>query len=66
MSDLRQSRLDKLQKLKSLGLEAYPQPNLEFKNTCQEAQKMLGKKVHDQFEVQAPAGKLTYKIVAIA
>jgi len=27
---------------------------------------MLGKKVHDQFDVEAPAGKLTYKIVAIA
>jgi len=27
---------------------------------------MMGKKVHDQFEVQAPAGKLTYKIVSIA
>jgi len=27
---------------------------------------MIGKKVHDQFEVQAPIGKLTYKIVSIA
>lgn len=27
---------------------------------------MMGKKLHDQFEVEAPAGKLTYKIVAIA
>lgn len=27
---------------------------------------MMGKKVRDQFEVEAPAGKLTYKIVAIA
>ena len=27
---------------------------------------MMGKKVHDEFDVQAPAGKLTYKIVAIA
>lgn len=27
---------------------------------------MIGKKVHDEFEVQAPAGKLTYKIVDIA
>lgn len=27
---------------------------------------MLGKKVHDEFDVDAPAGKLTYKIVAIA
>jgi len=27
---------------------------------------MMGKKVHDEFEVEAPAGKLTYKIVTIA
>ena len=27
---------------------------------------LLGKKLHDQFDVEAPAGKLTYKIVAIA
>jgi transcription elongation factor GreA len=27
---------------------------------------LVGKKLHDQFEVEAPAGKLTYKIVAIA
>jgi len=27
---------------------------------------MMGKKVRDQFEVDAPAGKLTYKIVSIA
>lgn len=27
---------------------------------------MMGKKIHDQFEVEAPIGKLTYKIVAIA
>jgi transcription elongation factor GreA len=27
---------------------------------------MIGKKIHDQFEVEAPAGKLTYKIVSIA
>ncbi len=45
MSDLRQIRLDKLEKIKSLGLDAYPQPNLKSKNTCLEAQKMLGKSV---------------------
>lgn len=45
MSDLRQIRLDKLEKIKSLGLEAYPQPNLESKNTCLEAKTLLGKKV---------------------
>lgn len=27
---------------------------------------MMGKKVRDEFEVDAPAGKLTYKIVSIA
>lgn len=27
---------------------------------------LMGKKLHDQFDVDAPAGKLTYKIVAIA
>jgi transcription elongation factor GreA len=27
---------------------------------------LMGKKIHDQFEVDAPAGKLTYKITAIA
>lgn len=27
---------------------------------------MMGKKVRDQFEVKAPVGKLTYKIVSIA
>lgn len=26
---------------------------------------MIGKKIHDEFDVQAPAGKLTYKIVSI-
>jgi len=29
-------------------------------------QALVGKKVHDEFEVDAPAGKLLYKIVAIA
>jgi len=27
---------------------------------------LMGKKIHDQFEVDAPMGKLTYKITAIA
>jgi len=27
---------------------------------------LMGKKIHDQFEVEAPMGKLTYKITAIA
>jgi len=45
MSDLRQIRLDKLEKIKSLGLDAYPQPNLHSKNNCLDAQKMLGKSV---------------------
>ena len=45
MSDLRQIRLDKLEKLKSLGFDAYPQPNLKAKNNCLESQKMLGQNV---------------------
>ncbi len=45
MSDLRQIRLDKLEKLKSLGSDAYPQPNLKSKNNCLEAQNMLGQNV---------------------
>jgi len=45
MSDLRQQRLDKLEKLTALGFEAYPQPNLEYKNTCQEAKISLDKKM---------------------
>lgn len=27
---------------------------------------LMGKKLHDEFEVEAPVGKLTYKIVSIA
>jgi lysyl-tRNA synthetase class 2 len=45
MSDLRQQRLDKLQKIKDLGINPYPQPNLANKNTCQEALESLEKKV---------------------
>lgn len=45
MSDLRQQRLAKLQKIKDLGLNPYPQPNLKDKNTCQEALSSLDKKV---------------------
>ncbi len=45
MSDLRQQRLEKLQKIKDLGLNPYPQPNLADKNTCQQASQSLDKKV---------------------
>jgi len=45
MSDLRQIRLDKLEKIKSLGLDAYPQPNLKSKNNCLESQQLLGQNV---------------------
>ena len=44
MSDsLIQQRQDKLQKIKNIGLDPYPQPNLVSKNTCIEAQDLLGK-----------------------
>lgn len=45
MSDLRQQRLDKLTKIKSLGLDPYPQPNLENKQTCEQALNMVDQKV---------------------
>jgi lysyl-tRNA synthetase, class II len=38
MSDvLEKQRAEKLQKIKALGLDPYPQPNLKSKNTCEEA-----------------------------
>lgn len=38
-------RKEKLQKIKELGLDAYPQPNLEHKQSCEEALQLLDKKV---------------------
>lgn len=43
MSDLEQVRQDKLQKIKDLGHDVYPQPNLSTKNTCVEVKKFLDK-----------------------
>jgi lysyl-tRNA synthetase, class II len=46
MSDiLTQQRHDKLKKLKDVGLDPYPQPNLESKDSCQQALNSFGKKV---------------------
>lgn len=42
MSDLlEKQRLEKLQKIKDLNMDPYPQPNLESKNTCSEALKLI-------------------------
>lgn len=38
-------RAEKLQKIKDLGLNAYPQPNLEFKQSCEEAKTLIDQKV---------------------
>ena len=46
MSDLlEKQRLEKLQKIKDLKLDPYPQPNLESKNTCLEALQMVDQSV---------------------
>lgn len=45
MSDLLQQRLDKLSRLRELGLDPYPQPNLVDKNTCEQALGLLDKSV---------------------
>lgn len=45
MSDLQQQRLDKLARLKGLGLDPYPQPNLKDRQSCQQALELGGKTV---------------------
>lgn len=45
MNDLQKQRLDKLEKLKSLNIDPYPQPNLKDKQTISEAQGMIDKLV---------------------
>ncbi len=45
LNDLQKQRQEKLEKMKSLGLNPYPQPNLESKNTVAEAREMMDKKV---------------------
>jgi len=38
-------RQEKLQKMREIGLDAYPQPNLEFKQSCEEAKTLIDKQV---------------------
>lgn len=45
LNDLQKQRLEKLEKLKSLNINPYPQPNLKDKQTINEAQEMTGKSV---------------------
>jgi len=46
-------------------LEADPSAN-KISSQSPLGQALIGKKIHDEIEVDAPAGKLTYKIMAIA
>ena len=45
LNELQKQRLDKLAKIKSLEIDAYPQPNLAAKKTVTQALKMLDKSV---------------------
>ncbi len=45
VSELQKQRLDKLAKIRSIGLNAYPQPDLTNRQSCQEASLMLDKEV---------------------
>jgi len=45
LNDLQKQRLDKLAKIKSLNLQAYPQPNLSDKSTVAQARESLDKSV---------------------
>lgn len=45
MSDLQQQRLDKLKKIKDIGLNPYPQPDLSNKSTCFTALSSLDKNI---------------------
>jgi lysyl-tRNA synthetase class 2 len=45
MSDLETVRQDKLQKLKDLGIDTYPQPDLSTKNICSEIGSLINKTV---------------------
>jgi len=45
INDLQKQRLDKLAKIKSLGIDAYPQPNLSDKSTITDARESLDKSV---------------------
>lgn len=45
LNEIKKQRLEKLNKLKSLNINPYPQPNLENKQTCTEAKGMLDQQV---------------------
>ena len=45
LNDLQKQRQEKLGKIKNAGINPYPQPNLENKQSCSEAVAMLGSKV---------------------
>lgn len=45
LNDLQKQRQEKLHRIKDSGINPYPQPNLEKKQTCLEATSMLGSKV---------------------
>lgn len=57
-------KLDRLFQIVS-ELEADPSAN-KISSQSPLGQALIGKKIHDEIEVDAPAGKLTYKIVGIA
>lgn len=57
-------KLDRLFQIVS-ELEADPSAN-KISSQSPLGQALIGKKIHDEIEVDAPAGKLTYKIMAIA
>ncbi len=45
LEEIKKIRLEKIEKLKKLGINPYPQPNLSKKHTCLQAQSLLAKKV---------------------
>ncbi len=45
LNELQKQRLDKLEKIKSLGLNPYPQPNLSQKSTVAQAREQMDKSV---------------------
>lgn len=45
INDLTKQRLEKLDKIKNLGLNPYPQPNLEDKQSCAQVLEMIDKSV---------------------
>jgi len=45
LEEIKQIRLEKIKRLKKLGIDPYPQPNLSKKNTCLQALSLFGKKV---------------------